>query len=80
MQQWTLLRESGMKDPDPIKIFYTDLEKFLAGWIAKGTEIILMLDANETIGEKPGGLATVICLVLVPPFFDFVLEPATQVV
>jgi hypothetical protein len=24
--------------------------------------------------------ATVICLVLVPPFFDFVLEPATQVV
>jgi exonuclease III len=60
MQQWTLLRESGMKDPDPIKIFYTDLEKFLAGWIAKGTEIILMLDANETIGEKPGGLARVL--------------------
>jgi hypothetical protein len=36
------------------------LEKFLSSWIEQGSKIILMLDANETIGDKPGGLSQVI--------------------
>jgi hypothetical protein len=60
MQQWTLLRESGRIKPDPIKKFYEDLEKFLSHWKSQHCEIILMMDANETIGDKPGGLATIL--------------------
>jgi exonuclease III len=59
MQQWTLLREKGDPNPDPIKQFYKDLEEFLQGWINKKCEILLMLDANETLGEKPGGISLV---------------------
>jgi hypothetical protein len=60
MQQWALLRQSSAKDPDPIKIFYEDLEKFLLSWKEQGSEIIVMLDANESIWEKPGGLSRLI--------------------
>jgi hypothetical protein len=59
MQQWTLLREAGNKNPDPIKAFYSDLEEFLSKWKQLKYEIILMIDANETIGDKPGGLAPI---------------------
>jgi exonuclease III len=60
MQQWTLLRESGKTKPDPIKSFYNDLEKFLLHWKKQHYEIILMMDANKMIGDKPGGLATIL--------------------
>jgi hypothetical protein len=60
MQQWTLLRESGETNPDPIKKFYNDLEKLIQGWIKQNIEIILLIDANETIGEKPGGLSSAV--------------------
>jgi hypothetical protein len=60
IQQWTLLREEGRTNPDPVKIFYQDLTAQLDQWTQKGYEIILMLDANETIGEKPGGLNSMI--------------------
>jgi hypothetical protein len=60
MQQWLLLRESGETDPDPIKKFYNDLEKLIQGWINQNIEVILLLDANETIGERPGGLSSVV--------------------
>jgi hypothetical protein len=53
------LRETGIKQPDPIKNFYEDLEKFLLQWKKQDYEIILMMDANETIGDKPGGLAPI---------------------
>jgi hypothetical protein len=56
MQQWSLLREEGRINPDPVKIFYQDLTAQLDQWTQKGYEIILMIDANETIGENPGGL------------------------
>jgi hypothetical protein len=60
MQQWTLLRESGLIAPDPVKIFYQDLEKELQAWTKSGYEILLMLDANEHISAKPGGLTHII--------------------
>jgi hypothetical protein len=59
MQQWVILRESGEKNPDPIKHFYQDIQKQLQEWKQQGSEILLMIDANEQIGEKPGGLTSV---------------------
>jgi hypothetical protein len=56
MQQWSLLREQGIKAPDPIKTFYDDLSTELQKWTSDGCEIILMMDANEPLGERPGGL------------------------
>jgi hypothetical protein len=60
MQQWVLLRESGAKNPDPIQTFYHDLESQLQEWREQGIEILLLIDANEHIGEKPGGLTSII--------------------
>jgi hypothetical protein len=54
-----LHRKTGIKQPDPIKNFYEDLEKFLLHWKKQDYEIILMMDANETIGDKPGGWAPI---------------------
>jgi hypothetical protein len=58
-QQWLMLREK-YKNPDPIKIFDNDLTDTLTSWKHKGYEILLMLDANEDIGNKPGGMGLVI--------------------
>jgi hypothetical protein len=56
MQQWILLREKGVVNPDPVKIFYQDLLQLLNKWKDNGYEIILLIDANETLGENSGGL------------------------
>jgi hypothetical protein len=56
MQQWSLLRKQGIKNPNPIKTFYKDLSTELKKWTHNSCEIILMLDANEPLGERPGGL------------------------
>jgi hypothetical protein len=63
MQQWALLRQSGKPDPDPIKNFYADLETFLTNWIEQRCELLVMMDANESIREKPGSekLDSLIC-------------------
>jgi hypothetical protein len=58
IQQWSILREAGDKNPDPIKYFYTDLEAQIKEWKKQGSEVLMMIDANEYIGEKPGGLTT----------------------
>jgi exonuclease III len=60
MQQWSMLREAGEHSPDPVKSFYKDLESALLEWKTKKYNIILMMDANEHVGEKPGGLTSVI--------------------
>jgi hypothetical protein len=59
IQQWSILQESGDKNTDPVKYFYADLEKQIHDWKKEGNEILLMIDANEHIGEKPGGLTTI---------------------
>jgi hypothetical protein len=59
MQQWILLREQGVHEPDPIKEFYKDLTEQITKWQHQGYEIILMIDANEVIGSKPGGLTDI---------------------
>jgi hypothetical protein len=60
MQQWSLLRAQGMKNPDPIKTFYEDLTQEMEKWTSEGAEIILMIDANEPLSERPGGLGNLI--------------------
>jgi hypothetical protein len=59
MQQWILLCEQGVHEPDPIKEFYNDLKEQITKWQHQGYEIILMIDANEVIGSKPGGLTDI---------------------
>jgi hypothetical protein len=58
-QQWLILRER-QKEPDPIAEFNKDLQNVLQRWRAADTEIILLIDANEEIGLKPGGLSKTI--------------------
>jgi hypothetical protein len=58
-QQWLILRER-QRHPDPLKEFCNDLDKELQKWKENKHEIILMLDANEEIGRKPGGLGQII--------------------
>jgi hypothetical protein len=60
MQQWSLLQGQGVQNPDPIKCFYDDLSAELAKWRSEGAEIILMLDANEPLGDRPGGLGNLV--------------------
>jgi hypothetical protein len=60
MQQWTILREEGESDPDPIQKCYTNLEDQLQKWKEENYEIILLIETNKTIGDKPGGLTSVI--------------------
>jgi hypothetical protein len=60
MQQWTLLHKAGNQNPDPIKTFYADVDDLLTKWKKLQYEIIVLIDANETIGNKPGGLAPIL--------------------
>jgi plasmid stabilization system protein ParE len=54
------LCKEGDPNPDPIRSFYQDLEKQLMTWTQEGKEIILMSDANESVGDKPGGITSII--------------------
>jgi hypothetical protein len=58
-QQWLLLQEK-QQQPDPIKEFDRDLDAEIRKWLHNGHEIILMIDTNEEIGYKPGGINAVI--------------------
>jgi hypothetical protein len=58
-QQWILLREQK-QNPDPIKEFCQDLNITLKKWKHTDHGIILLIDANEEIGQKPGGLGEVL--------------------
>jgi hypothetical protein len=59
-QQWHLLRQQGDLHPDPRKSFHQDLDKFLEPHMAADTEIILLGDFNETLGESFHGLDALI--------------------
>jgi hypothetical protein len=59
MQQWVLLRQAGLKNLNLIQEFYNDLDTQLQEWRQSGYEILLMMDANENIGSKPGGLTSI---------------------
>ena len=47
MQQYTLLREQGEKNPNPGREFYKDLKNSVSEYIAEGHEVLILIDANE---------------------------------
>jgi exonuclease III len=51
-QQFHQLRSSGSKNPRPIVQFYDDLEQHTITLQAKGNEIVLMMDANESLTDR----------------------------
>jgi hypothetical protein len=59
MQQYIILREQGLQNPEPIAEFYKDLGKQLHKWQQQDYEILLMIDANETISIKSGGMTEI---------------------
>ena len=59
-QQRHLLRQAGDPTPNPRKRFIADLDEFLAPHHARGTEILLMGDFNETLGDSLQGLDSII--------------------
>jgi hypothetical protein len=71
-QQWHLTRQSGDLKPDPRKRFITDLlDAFLSTCHAKGVEILLMGDFNETLGDSLQGLDAILnkhSLLDLPPY------------
>jgi hypothetical protein len=58
-QQYLLLRTKGIMKPNPVKALYRDLDRQLEEWREDNCEIILMMDANEVPGTKPGDIGTV---------------------
>ena len=47
-QQWTILRNKGIRNPNPRKQFDIDLTKMIASIMEKGHQVILFGDFNET--------------------------------
>jgi Reverse transcriptase (RNA-dependent DNA polymerase) len=59
-QEYMMLSKAGHKKPDPRGQFITDLTNFITSHQAKGREILLMLDANEALGDTAKGLASIL--------------------
>lgn len=58
-QQYLLMRTKGIANPKPVKALYKDLDQQIEQWTADGHEILIMMDANEVPGTKPGDLGTI---------------------
>lgn len=58
-QQYTILNNKHSHTIiDPRKKFITDLTKLLSSYITTNTDIILMIDANESMGDESHGIAS----------------------
>ena len=51
-QQWNHMRALGNENPEPRSQFLKDLTKYIKSLRDDNHEILLMLDANESTGEK----------------------------
>ena len=60
MQQWTIMRHEGIKNPKPREQFVVDMIKFITEWQEKGYEIVLGMDANEPLGVTRNGIHKII--------------------
>ena len=58
-QQYLLLRQENIQNPDPIQTLYDDLNNQIKKWREQEYEILLMLDANEVPGLNPGGIGMI---------------------
>jgi hypothetical protein len=52
MQQWRKQRDQGINDPKPRQQLLDDLFKFLQPYEQARNEILLMIDANDSIGSS----------------------------
>ena len=59
-QQWSLLREQGILEPNPRRQFIKDLDKVISVFHSNHHKIILCGDFNESIGDNIHGLDSII--------------------
>eukprot|EP00957_Ditylum_brightwellii_P191763 14598607-Ditylum_brightwellii.AAC.1 len=52
MQQWQVLKEKGVRKPDPRHQFLKDLSNTVGELTDKGHKVVLSLDANKDLGDK----------------------------
>jgi hypothetical protein len=57
-QQWLALRASGHEQPNPRLQFIKDMTNFIQARQDQGEAVILMLDANETLGAETEGISS----------------------
>jgi hypothetical protein len=56
-QQWTMSRVLGIKNPDPLQDFVTDIIRFVKAQQSKiPLAVSIFIDANEQLGDKVEGL------------------------
>ena len=60
MQQWSLLRDRDITNPQPRKQFYRDLDTVLTSLCNNGKSIVLAGDFNESLGDDPQGLDRIV--------------------
>ena len=60
MQQWSLLRERDVTNPQPRKQFYRDLDTVLTSLRNSGNSIVLAGDFNESLGDDAHGLDRIV--------------------
>ena len=57
-QQWVVERLKGVESPEPRSQCIKDLIKTVQEWQKKKLEVIIMIDANKTIGTEKNGIAS----------------------
>jgi hypothetical protein len=58
-QQWAVLRQQGIDRPEPRQQFITDIKRLLKNQKREGNKIILMMDANESMGSEKNGVSSI---------------------
>ncbi len=56
-QQWSLLKQAGIQNPNPPKQFFTHLAIQVKKWIGANCEVCIMMDANEAREDKESDLS-----------------------
>ena len=59
-QQWSMLRDQGILQPNPRRQFIKDLDKTILPFHSKGHKLILCGDFNEAIGDNMNGIDYII--------------------
>ena len=79
-QQWSLLQRSGLTDPDPRQSFITDIIAYAEQELTLNHELLIALDANESLHNTKSGIRRFLQLGLVDVHlerFGVQQEPAT---
>jgi hypothetical protein len=78
-QQWRLLRARDENNPNPRKTFIIDLKTKIKEWQEEGSEIIIGIDANESILGKNSQIAALIEDTNLEFLVDTTKAPATYI-